>query len=114
MMLGKIPQHVGVPERLPVAEGKFGNAVTARVSKLRVGAIGDFPPAVNEASAKIHILEPHRIKILIEAADALPRFTPDCETRSGGLVNELGLGVVQIQAAIVPVPRIPGPGPIYK
>src|SRR5579884_4516376 len=105
-MLRKIPQHVRVPERLLVAEGKFGNAVTAGVSESRLRTVGDFPAPVGKTATKIHILEPHRIEILVEAADALPSLTPHSEARSGGLLHELRLRVVEIEAAISPIPRI--------
>src|SRR5579884_3278502 len=113
-MLRKIPQHVRVPERLLVAEGKFGNAVAAGVCKSRVRAIGDFPPPVGKTATKIHILEPHRLEILVETADALPSFAADREARSGGLLYELRFRVVKIKAAVAPVPRVARPRPVQK
>src|SRR5579871_113331 len=113
-MLRKIPQHVRVPERLLVAEGKFGNTVTARMGESRLRTVGDFPPPVGKTATKIHILEPHRIEILVETADALPSLTPYSEARSGGLLDELRLRVVKIEAAIPPVPRIARPDPVQK
>src|SRR5579884_2909689 len=99
-MLRKIAQHIRVPERLLVAKGKFGNAVTPHMSKSRLGTVGDFPAAIREPAAEIHIFEPHRVKSFIEAADAFPRLAPHRQAGSGGLIDELRTRIIEIETPI--------------
>src|SRR5512141_1912294 len=64
-------------------------------------------------SAEIHILEPDRIKLLVEAAQLFPNVPPHHEESAGWLFHHCRLIVIAIQATVAAVYRIRRPQPVY-
>src|SRR5579863_3170950 len=67
---------------------------------------------IRRSAAEIHVLEPDWVKLLIEAAQALPDVTASHEECSGGLLDWPRLVQIAIQVTISTVYWITGPHPI--
>src|SRR5579864_4746953 len=67
---------------------------------------------VRRPAAEIHVLEPHRVKLLVETSQALPNVTARHEECSRGLLDRPGLVKIAIQITIVAVYGVPGPQPV--
>jgi hypothetical protein len=57
-------------------------------------------------AAEIHVFEPDRAKVLIEAAQPLPNVSPEHEESPGWLLHRAGVVQIPVQAAITPVDGI--------
>ncbi len=88
-VLACIAEHIGVPEHLLVAKRQSTYAVRSAVPEARGGTINDFPAAIAQSLAKIHILEPDRKELLVEPADLSPRRARDCKASACRLLDLL-------------------------
>jgi len=114
MMLRKIAQLVLIPEALAVCKREFAHAMSARMQKDSLRAVGNAPAPVTEATAKIDVFKPDREKLLIETCQVAPCAALKCEAGAGRLFDFLCAIVIYIQAAIMTVPRIARPKSVHE
>ena len=61
------------------------------------------------APAKVDVLEPDRVKTLVESADTFPNIAPKHKKRTGGLIHFARLLQAAVEIPVPPVHRIPRP-----
>jgi hypothetical protein len=113
MVLAEIPQEISVPIGLPVVESKLTDAMAPTMNEDGVRAVQNLPASVSQPTTEIYVLEPDREEAFIETASVFPRLSLDGQASACRLLNLLGSGVVETDAAIVPIPWITWPDPVH-
>jgi hypothetical protein len=113
MVLAEIAQEISVPIGLTVAEGKLTDAVAATMNEDGVRAVQNLPAPISQPTTEIYVFKPDREEAFIETASVFPRLSLDGQASACRLLNLLGSGVVQTEAAIVPIPWITWPDPVH-
>src|SRR5712691_1362772 len=83
-----------------------------RMARYYGGYVLDSIPRIHGSAAEIHVLEPHRVKLFIEPAEAFPDVAARDEECSRGLLDRSRLVQIAIQITIVAIYGIAGPHPI--
>src|SRR5258708_7298303 len=84
----------------------------ARMARYYGGYVLDSISRIHGPATEIHVLEPHRVKLLIEPVEAFPDVAAGDEECSCGLLDRPRLVQIAIQITIVTVYGIAGPHPI--
>jgi hypothetical protein len=83
--------------------------MAAAMLRLNLRNILNSIPGLGCPQAKIHILEPYRVEILVKAPQAVPRVASRHEECAGGLLHRALEIQIPIQVSITPVDRISRP-----
>ena len=74
--------------------------MAALMARYHRGYVVDLVTGIDCSSTEIHVLEPKRMKLFIEASQLFPNILTDHEESAGGLFDGAGLQEVAVQITV--------------
>ena len=107
-MLRRVAEQILVPELLALSEAQLFDRMPSRMPDPDRGVEPNRPSSGKEALAEIDVLEPRREEAFVKPLQVVPVISANQKERACGLLHELRLVQIEIQATIAPVDGIIG------